>query len=266
MADATLTATAYTVAGLTCNAAYEFRVSAYGDGTALAAAWGAASTAVSATTNACPPPVFGAASYAFSIAETAATGTAVGTVTATTTGAGPVAYTLTAGNTGAAFALDGTTGQLTVAGALKAATTASYTLTVQARAGGASATTTVTVTVTTATPPPAVTVTYAKRSYTTREGQRLAVTVSLSADPQRDVTIPLTVTPETADASDYTGVPASLTFGSGTISQSFQVAAVLDTVAEGPEYIQLGFGAFPAGVSAGAHTSVLFLILNTPNP
>ena len=265
MADATLTATAYTVASLTCNTTYDFRVSAYGDGTALAAAWGAASTAVSATTSVCPPPVFGAASYAFSIAETAATGTAVGTVTATTTGAGPVAYTLTDGNSENKFAIGGATGQLTVAGALKAATTASYTLTVQARAGGASATTTVTVTVTTATPP-AVTVTYAKRSYTTREGQRLAVTVSLSADPQRDVTIPLTVTPETADASDYTGVPASLTFGSGTISQSFQVAAVLDKVAEGPEYIQLGFGAFPAGVSAGAHTSILFLILNTPNP
>ena len=177
-----------------------------------------------------------------------------------------MAYTLTAGNTENKFAIGGATGQLTVAGALKAATTASYTLTVQARAGGASATTTVTITVTTAAPPPAVTVTYAKPSYTTREGQRLAVTVTLSADPQRDVTIPLTVTPGTADASDYTGVPASLTFGSGTTSQSFQVAAVLDKVAEGPEYVQLGFGAFPAGVSTGAHTTILFLILNTPNP
>ena len=64
----TLTTVAHTVAGLTCATAYEFRVSAFGDGVTLAAAWGAASTAVTATTGACPPPggvtvAFGQAAY-----------------------------------------------------------------------------------------------------------------------------------------------------------------------------------------------------------
>ncbi len=52
--DDTLTTAAHTVDDLTCNTAYEFRVSAYGDGVTLAAAWGTAST-VTATTGACGP-------------------------------------------------------------------------------------------------------------------------------------------------------------------------------------------------------------------
>ena len=80
----------------------------------------------------------------------------MGTVTATTTGAGPLAYAITAGNTGTAFAIGETTGQVTVASALDAATTASYDLTVQASAGGSQATVAVTITVApfVLTPPP----------------------------------------------------------------------------------------------------------------
>ena len=48
--------TTKTVAGLTCNTAYQFRVKARGDGSPYAASYGAASTSVSETTDRCPPP------------------------------------------------------------------------------------------------------------------------------------------------------------------------------------------------------------------
>ena len=59
-----------------------------------------------------------------------------------------VRYSLTAGNADGKFALDTTTGQITIAAALDSATAASYTLTVEASDGsGETATATVTVTV-----------------------------------------------------------------------------------------------------------------------
>ena len=143
-----LTTTAHIVAELSCNAAYEAQVSAYGDGTTHAAEWGAASAALAAATGACPPPVFAAAPYRFSVNEAATVDTLAGTVTATTSSADPVAYALTAGNAAGHFAIHASTGALTVAGALDHAATPTYTLTVQAGAGGTSATTDVTVTVT----------------------------------------------------------------------------------------------------------------------
>ena len=79
-----------------------------------------------------PAPTFGAKSYAFKVAENAAVGTTVGAVKATGQGKDAVTYALTAGNTGGAFAIDASTGALTVAKALDYETTASYTLTVQA--------------------------------------------------------------------------------------------------------------------------------------
>ena len=152
-----LTATTHTLAELPCATAYHVRVSAFGDGTIHTAAWGAASTALTAATGACPPPAFEAAPYSFSVSEAAAVDTLLGTVTGTTTSTAPVTYALTAGNDAGSFAINASTGALTVAGALDAATTSAYTLTVQAGAGGASATTDVTVTVTSGAlvPPPA---------------------------------------------------------------------------------------------------------------
>ena len=141
--------TTYTLADLTCGTATEVRVRAFGAVGSHAATWSAPSTTLATATSACPPPAFGAATYAFSVTENSAAGTAVGTVTATTTGAGPVTYALTAGNDTEAFALDASSGALTVAGALDYETTTSYSLTVTASdPAGGSATAAVTVTVT----------------------------------------------------------------------------------------------------------------------
>ena len=132
--DETLTGTTHTVDGLTCNTSYDFRVSAYGDGATYAASWGAETAAVPKSTAACAgAPVFDPATYAFSVAEDAATSTAVGTVSATDPDTDDtVTYAITAGNADGAFAIDSGTGAITVAGALDHETTASYTLTVEA--------------------------------------------------------------------------------------------------------------------------------------
>ena len=96
-----------------------------------------------------PAPTFGATSYAFKVAENAAVGTTVGAVKATGQGKDAVTYALTAGNTGGAFAVNASTGALTVAKALDYETTASYSLTVQAeQPTSAAATVPVTITVT----------------------------------------------------------------------------------------------------------------------
>ena len=137
-ASDTLTTTTATVANLTCTTAYEFRVSAYGNGTTYTAAWGAATTPVPATTSACAP-VFGAAAYTFAVAADAAVGTVVGTVTATGRGDATISYALTPSDGDAAsFALDTNSGALTVAALLTAAGT-SYQLTVEAGVGSGDA-------------------------------------------------------------------------------------------------------------------------------
>ena len=105
-------------------------------------------------TDAAEPPTFGETSYAFSVAEDAAANAAVGTVTATARANGAVSYAITAGNAAGAFAIDASTGAITVAGALDYEATASYTLTVTASHGTSTTTASVAVTVTDVDEPP----------------------------------------------------------------------------------------------------------------
>ena len=63
---------------------------------------------------------------------------------------------------------------------------------------------------------PAVTVSFGQSAYTVAEGGAQTVTVTLSADPERTVIIPIVTTNQGgATAADYSGVPASVTFTSG---------------------------------------------------
>ena len=143
--DDTLTGTNRTVEGLTCENEYRFRVSAYGSGTVYEAAWSLPSEVLSVETRKCNTlPEFVGAPYAFTVAEDTAEETVVGTVAATDPDEdNTITYTITAGNTGDVFDIDGSTGALTVAGDLDYETTPSYSLTMQAEDGrGGSATTT----------------------------------------------------------------------------------------------------------------------------
>ena len=64
---------------------------------------------------------------------------------------------------------------------------------------------------------PGVKVSFGAASYTVAEGGTVEVTVTLSADPKREVVIPLTATEQDgATGSDYSDLPESVTFESGT--------------------------------------------------
>ncbi|WP_346188836.1 Ig-like domain-containing protein [Rubritalea halochordaticola] len=94
-----------------------------------------------------------------SVAEDAAIGTSVVTVTSTDPDAGDTAsYAITAGNTGGAFAIDSGTGEITTSTALDYETVSSYSLTVTVTdGGGLTDTATVTITVTDVNENPVVT-------------------------------------------------------------------------------------------------------------
>ncbi len=135
--------------GPACSTEYRFRARAYGDGASYIEMWGAESSAESVETATCPPE-FGQDSYTFEVAEDAAVGDAVGTVSAADPDQADIlTYSITEGNEDGKFAIDGSTGAITVAVALDYETTSEYTMTVEVSDGnGGSDTAAVTVTVT----------------------------------------------------------------------------------------------------------------------
>ena len=103
-----------------------------GDGVRYASRWGSFSPVVTEPGLSCNAlPSFGVASYSFSVFEDARAGTLVGTTTATDFDATdrPV-HSITAGNDDGKFAIDASTGEITVAGTLDRSATSSYSLTV----------------------------------------------------------------------------------------------------------------------------------------
>ncbi|HOT13928.1 MAG TPA: Ig-like domain-containing protein [Bacteroidales bacterium] len=84
----------------------------------------------------------------FFIAENTATATSVGTVSATDADADALTYSITSGNTGTAFAINASTGEITVNGALDYETKSSYTLTVHVSDGVTSDDATITINIT----------------------------------------------------------------------------------------------------------------------
>ena len=96
-----------------------------------------------------------------------------------------------------------------------------------------------------------LTVSFGASTYTIAEGRSEVVTVRLSPEPDRMVTIPFDRRHEGgATSDDYRGVPDSVVFNSGVTEQTFRVTAVNDTVNDDDEYIDLAFGMLPTGVTA----------------
>ena len=112
-----------------------------------------------------------------------------------------------------------------------------------------------------------MTVRFELADYSVAEGDTVTVKVKLNVAPERTVTIPLTTTNEAgASSSDYSGVPASVTFQSGDTEQSFTFTAALDTVQDDAERVKLGFGPLPARVTAGARDEAIVLITDDDAP
>ncbi len=114
---------------------------------------------------------------------------------------------------------------------------------------------------------PQVEVSFRKATYAVNEGETVEVTVRLSADPEREVTIPLTATPQNgATTADYSGVPQSVTFAAGKTSQAFNFTAINDTEDDDDERVELRFGSLPARVGVGSPAPATVAITDTNVP
>ena len=104
---------------------------------------------------------------------------------------------------------------------------------------------------------PAVTASFGQASYSVDEGNTVEVTVTLSADPEREVTVQLTHDPQgNTGSADYSGVPGSLVFQIGDTEKSFTFSAAADDIDDDGESVALAFGTLPDGVSPGTTATV----------
>ena len=111
---------------------------------------------------------------------------------------------------------------------------------------------------------PSVEVSFEQSSYSVDEGDTVDVTVTLSEDPERTVTVPLTKTDQDgASSADYSGVPASVEFAPGETEQTFTFTAADDYLEDGGESVNLSFGILSDRVSAGTTDEATVRISNS---
>ena len=116
--------------------------------------------------------------------------------------------------------------------------------------------------------PPAVTVSFEQATHTVEEGQSVAIGVTLSADPERIVTIPVTVSNlDGASESDHSGVPSEVTFNAGETRQVITLSATDDAADDDGESVLMSFGAsLPGRVSAGSVSETTVSITDNDEP
>ena len=99
------------------------------------------------------------------------------------------------------------------------------------------------------------------------EGAAQTVTVSLSADPERSVTVPIAATLlGGATEDDYSGAVEELTFTAGQTARSFTVLVTQDDIDDDDEGVRFSLGDLPAWARAGAHSSTTLLIEDDDDP
>ena len=110
---------------------------------------------------------------------------------------------------------------------------------------------------------PIVSVSYEKDSYEVAEGSRVTVKVTLSADPERTVLIPITTTNRGgAFNTDYSIFRNSAEFQPGDTSRTLTFLAVQDFFNDDDESVLLGFRDLPDGVTEGTHTTTTVTIID----
>ena len=100
---------------------------------------------------------------------------------------------------------------------------------------------------------PQVTVSFGADAYTVPEGGTQSVRVTLSADPERTVVIPLPATHQGEATSNDYSVPASVTFDATEIEQTVTFTAADDSIDDDGESVLLAFGTLPPAVSLGTN-------------
>ena len=112
---------------------------------------------------------------------------------------------------------------------------------------------------------PTVTVNFEQTEYSVDEGAEVTVRVTLSANPERSVTIPITATGQDgATSNDYAIDPPSLTFASDERSKSLTFTATDDGVDDDGESVKLAIGSV-AGVTLGGDSEATFTIVDDPD-
>ena len=112
---------------------------------------------------------------------------------------------------------------------------------------------------------PAVVVSFGSANYHVPEGGSVVVSVELSADPERELEVPIVVRHlDGATPADYSGVPQSVTFTAGATSREFEFAAVDDGDEDFGESVALGFGTLPSGVTGGGEATISIADDDTP--
>ncbi|WP_254509452.1 beta strand repeat-containing protein [Anatilimnocola floriformis] len=171
----------------------------------------------------------------FAIAENSANGTSVGTVVVVDPDLGDTkSFSITAGNGSGAFAINPTTGQITVANSqlLNFETTPTFSLTVQVTdSGNQSASNTITINLTDVVETVGVSVTPTSGLTTTEAGGVAIFNIVLTSQPTADVTISL----GTSDATEGTPSTNSVTFTplNWNVPQVITITGVDDALVDG---------------------------------
>ena len=112
---------------------------------------------------------------------------------------------------------------------------------------------------------PELTVTFRQADYRVAEGGHVDLPVTLSAAPERQVTIPIKVeVAGGAEAVDYSVSPASLTFGASETDKTLRVSASNDGAVDPGEGVTLSFGTtLPERISEGGIAEATVAIRDT---
>ena len=112
---------------------------------------------------------------------------------------------------------------------------------------------------------PELTVAFRQADYRVSEGEHVDLPVTLSAVPERQVTIPIEIeVAGGAEAVDYSVSPASLTFGASETDKTLRVRASNDSVVDPGEGVTLSLGTtLPERISEGGIAETTVAIRDT---
>ncbi len=114
---------------------------------------------------------------------------------------------------------------------------------------------------------PHVQVQFGQDTYLINEGQTINVTITLDADPERAVEIPITKTNRVmASDADYT-VPGKVTFDAGETLKTIAFVATQDDIDDDEEEVKLEFGSrLPERITEGARDDTVVKIIDDDFP
>ena len=115
------------------------------------------------------------------------------------------------------------------------------------------------------TPRVGVAVSFGAATASITEGGSSAVTLTLGEAPATGVTVTVPITATRGAglaATEYSGVPANVTFAAGETSKSFTVAVADDTLDEPDEELTLELGTLPDGYVPGTNGEIVITVVD----